>query len=95
MQTARVSSRPEWPAFSSAPQFGAPATERAVCVLCASPDGGTMATIQLNRHRSKARDLFASLLLYFVTSFFKNKKRPDLSERFSNFDFLFSSSYTF
>jgi hypothetical protein len=54
-----------------------------------------MATIQLNRHRSKARDLFASLLLYFVTSFFKNKKRPDLSERFSNFDFLFSSFYTF
>src|SRR5258705_544935 len=49
------SSRPEWPAFSSAPHFaspelsrrGAPAMERAFCVPCASPgrmDLGDMST---------------------------------------------------
>ena len=32
-----LSSRPEWPAFSSAPSFGAPATKRAFCVPRASP----------------------------------------------------------
>jgi len=36
------------------------------------------------------RSFFPSLLPYFVTSRPKNKKRPDLSERFSNSHFQIS-----